>query len=70
VEVNEEGELLSFVGGISTLNGKPYVHAHAVVGFPDGSTKGGHFLEGHVSIVMEVYVTDTSERASAAKTNP
>jgi uncharacterized protein len=70
VEVDEEGELLSFVGGISTLNGKPYVHAHAVVGFPDGSTKGGHFLEGHVSIVMEVYVTDTSERASAAKTNP
>jgi predicted DNA-binding protein with PD1-like motif len=63
VEINSEAELLSFVGDISTLNGKPYVHAHAVVGFPDGSTKGGHFLEGHVSIVMEVFVTDNSEAA-------
>jgi uncharacterized protein len=61
VEINQEAELLSFVGSISMLNGKPYVHAHAVVGLPDGSTKGGHFLEGHVSIVMEVFVTDNSE---------
>jgi predicted DNA-binding protein with PD1-like motif len=61
VEVNQEAEVLSFVGSISTLNGKPYVHAHVVVGLPDGSTKGGHFLEGHVSIVMEVFVTDNSE---------
>jgi len=66
VEINQEAELLSFVGDISTLNGKPYVHAHAVVGFPDGSTKGGHFLEGHVSIVMEVFVTDNSEPAASA----
>jgi len=64
VEINSEAELLSFVGDISMLNGKPYVHAHAVVGFPDGSTKGGHFLEGHVSIVMEVFVTDDSEQVT------
>jgi predicted DNA-binding protein with PD1-like motif len=61
VDINQEAEVLSFVGSISTLNGKPYVHAHVVVGLPDGSTKGGHFLEGHVSIVMEVFVTDNSE---------
>jgi predicted DNA-binding protein with PD1-like motif len=61
VEINQEAEVLSFAGSISTLNGKPYVHAHVVVGLPDGSTKGGHFLEGHVSIVMEVFVTDNSE---------
>jgi len=61
VEINQEAEVLSFVGSISTLNGKPYVHAHVVVGLPDGSAKGGHFLEGHVGIVMEVFVTDNSE---------
>jgi predicted DNA-binding protein with PD1-like motif len=66
VEINEEAEVLSFVGSISTLNGKPYVHAHVVVGLPDGSTKGGHFLEGHVGIVMEVFVTDNSERDSTS----
>jgi uncharacterized protein len=64
VEINQEAEVLSFVGSISMLNGKPYVHAHVVVGLPDGSTKGGHFLEGHVSIVMEVFVTDNSEAAT------
>jgi hypothetical protein len=67
VDIDSEAEVLSFVGDISTLNGKPYVHAHAVVGFPDGSTKGGHFIEGHVSIVMEVFVTDNSAPASASK---
>jgi uncharacterized protein len=65
VEINQEAEVLSFVGGISTQNGKPYVHAHVVVGLPDGSTKGGHFLEGRVGIVMEVYVTEASEPAKA-----
>lgn len=67
IEINQEAELLSFVGDISTLNGKPYVHAHAVVGFPDGSTKGGHFIEGRVGIVMEVFVTDNSQPVSASK---
>ncbi len=66
VEINQEAEVLSFIGSISTLNGKPYVHAHVVVGLPDGSTKGGHFLEGHVGIVMEVFVTDNSERDSTS----
>src|ERR1700683_272467 len=33
VEINQEAEVLAFMGSISTLNGKPYVHAHAVVGF-------------------------------------
>jgi len=67
VEINSEAEVLAFVGDISTRNGLPYVHAHCVVGFPDGSTKGGHFLEGHVSIVMEVYVIDNSQPTSAEK---
>jgi predicted DNA-binding protein with PD1-like motif len=61
LEIDQEAEVLSFAGSISMRNGKPYVHAHAVLGLPDGSTRGGHFLEGHVSIVMEVYVTDNSE---------
>jgi uncharacterized protein len=67
IEINSEAEVLAFAGDISMRNGVPYVHAHCVVGFPDGSTKGGHFLEGHVGIVMEVFVTDDSQPVSAAK---
>ena len=70
IDINSEAEVLAFAGDISTRNGEPYVHAHCVVGFPDGSTKGGHFLEGHVGVVMEVYVTDDSAPATSAKANP
>jgi len=69
IEINQEAEVVAFAGNITLANGKPNVHAHTVVAFADGSTKGGHFIEGHVSIVMDVYVVDSSP-APAAKTGP
>lgn len=65
VEINQEAEVVAFTGNISLERGKPNVHAHTVVAFSDGSTKGGHFLEGHVSIVMDVYVVDDSLRPAS-----
>jgi len=59
--VNGEAELVSFSGGITSENGKPRVHAHAVFALPDATTRGGHFIDGHVSITMEVYVVDNGE---------
>ena len=69
VEINQEAEVVAFAGDITQVNGKPNVHAHAVVAFADGSTKGGHFIEGHVSIVMDVYVVDLGP-APGARAEP
>jgi predicted DNA-binding protein with PD1-like motif len=38
-------------------NGKPYVHAHAVLGMADGATRAGHIIEAKVSLSLEVYLT-------------
>lgn len=68
IRIDEEMEVGSFVGNI-TLDGKgkPVVHAHCVVGLSDGRAMAGHFVEGHVSLVMQVYLTDSEPLAPAAK---
>jgi predicted DNA-binding protein with PD1-like motif len=67
IAINQEVEVVSFIGNIALENGKPFLHAHAVVAFLDGSTKGGHFIEGHVSLEMQIFVVD-SDAASDATT--
>ena len=67
IRIDEEMEVASFVGNITLdAKGKPVVHAHCVVGLSDGRAMAGHFVEGHVSLVMQVYLTD-SEPIAAAK---
>jgi predicted DNA-binding protein with PD1-like motif len=41
-------EIATCVGNISTKEGEPFVHAHAVLADRDGNAKGGHLLEGKV----------------------
>ena len=41
-------EIASCVGNISIKEGKPFVHAHAVLADSEGNTKAGHLLEGKV----------------------
>lgn len=57
IPVEGQVEVLSMVGDIALYNGKPAVHTHMVVGFSDGSTRGGHVLEAHVNPTLEVMVT-------------
>jgi predicted DNA-binding protein with PD1-like motif len=58
-EINEEAEVVSLVGSITTdKDGKPAVHAHTVLGLSDGSTRGGHLMRAQVSIIAEVFVTE------------
>jgi predicted DNA-binding protein with PD1-like motif len=57
IAVNEQVEVLSLIGDMSTFNGKPIVHMHAVLGKPDGSTIGGHVFELDVNPTLEVMVT-------------
>jgi len=57
IPVEGQVEVASMVGDIALLNGKPVVHAHAVVGLPDGTARAGHVLEAHVWPTLEVMVT-------------
>ena len=41
-------EIATCVGNISMKEGKPFVHAHAVLADRNGNAKGGHLLEGKV----------------------
>ncbi len=51
-------EVLSLLGDIALYHGKPVVHLHIVLGYPDGSAHGGHLLKAHVWPTMEVIVTE------------
>jgi uncharacterized protein len=59
IPVQEQVEVLSLLGDITFEDDKPLVHAHAVVGARDGSTRGGHVLEGHVWPTLVVVVTES-----------
>ncbi len=59
IELNQEAEIVSLLGSISADNqGRPNVHAHGTVALSDGSVRGGHWWEAHVSIVADIFVTE------------
>ena len=60
IPVTEQTEVLSLIGDIATLNGKPVVHVHTVLGKQDGSTVGGHVFELNVNPTLEVFLTVNS----------
>ena len=57
IPVEEQVEVLSLLGDVAVSEGKPTLHLHAVLGKSDGSTVGGHLLEGHVRPTLEVILT-------------
>ncbi len=59
IPINEQVEVLSLVGDISSEDGKPKIHAHVVVGKRDGTAHGGHVLEAHVRPTLEVVLEET-----------
>jgi predicted DNA-binding protein with PD1-like motif len=61
IPVDEQVEVLSLVGDVVIDKGEPSVHAHCVVGRRDGTTRGGHLLEGHVWPTLEVIVSESPE---------
>ena len=50
-------EIASCVGNISVKDGRPFVHAHAVLADKNGNTKAGHLLEG-VVFAAEVHLRE------------
>ena len=58
--IDEQVEVVTLVGDIvPDEKGKPSLHAHTVLGRSDGSTRGGHLIEGHVRPTLEITVTGT-----------
>ena len=58
IPVVEQVEVLSLIGDITRDGDEVKVHAHAVVGLPDGATRGGHVLEARVRPTLEVMLTE------------
>jgi predicted DNA-binding protein with PD1-like motif len=58
IPVDEQCEVLSLIGDIAVGQDGPILHVHAVLGLSDGTTRGGHLLEGRVFPTLEAVVTE------------
>jgi predicted DNA-binding protein with PD1-like motif len=59
IEVDEQCEVLSAIGDLAVGDdSKASLHVHIVLGLSDGSTRGGHLLEGRVRPTLEVVLTE------------
>jgi hypothetical protein len=60
IPVEEQVEVVILTGDVvRNEKDEPDLHAHTVLGLPDGSTRGGHLLEGQVRPTLEVTITET-----------
>ena len=60
IPVAQQCEVLRALGDIAIDDsGKPSLHVHVVLGLSDGSTRGGHLLEGFVCPTLEVTLVET-----------
>jgi hypothetical protein len=60
IPVDVQVEVITLVGDVAPNDkGKPSLHAHTVLGLSDGTTRGGHLMEGHVRPTLEITVTET-----------
>jgi predicted DNA-binding protein with PD1-like motif len=68
IEVNEQCEVLSAIGDVAVGDdGKASLHVHIVLGLSDGSTRGGHLLEGRVRPTLEAVLTEAPSRLRRKK---
>ena len=60
IQVAQQCEVLSAIGDIAVGDdGRASLHLHVVLGLSDGTTPGGHLLNGKVQPTLEVVLTDT-----------
>ncbi len=60
IPIREQVEVLSLIGDITyNAKGEPEIHAHVVVGRSDGTTRGGHLMDGHVRPTLEIILTES-----------
>ena len=59
IPVDQQCEVLSLIGDVAMGQDGPSVHVHVVLGLSDGTTRGGHLIEGRVFPTLEVVVRET-----------
>jgi hypothetical protein len=60
IPIDQQVEVITLAGDIvRSEQDEPDLHAHCVLGLPDGYTRGGHLLEGVVRPTLEVTITET-----------
>jgi len=64
-----EHEILSLLGNLSLLDGKPFPHCHLILAGPDFIAHGGHLFRGVVTLTCEVHVV-TSGIAIVRESRP
>ena len=47
------------MGDVAMGEDGPILHMHSTLGLSDGTTRGGHLLEGRVNPTLEAIVTET-----------
>jgi uncharacterized protein len=68
IPVEEQVEVASLIGDIAIgPDGKPSVHAHAVLGRRNGAAVAGHLQEGQVRPTLEIIVTESPSHLCKAK---
>jgi predicted DNA-binding protein with PD1-like motif len=59
IPVDQQVEVLTLTGNVALDRDGIKIHAHAVVGLRDGSTRGGHLKEAYVFPTLEVVLEAT-----------
>jgi hypothetical protein len=68
IEIAEQCEVLSAIGDVAEGDdGKASLHVHVVLGLSDGTTRGGHLLQGKVRPTLEVVLTDAPAKLRRKK---
>lgn len=57
VKLSGPREIVSLYGNITTVDGKPFIHAHIALGDNTFAVRGGHLKEAVVSVTCEVTLT-------------
>ena len=58
IPVDEPCEVLSLIGDVAEDQDGPGLNIHVVLGLSDGTTRGGHLIEGQVFPTLELVVTE------------
>ena len=68
IPIEEHVEVVSLLGNLSRgEDGTPVAHVHAVLGYADGTTLGGHLFEGIVGPTLEVVLFPLPEEIRRKK---
>lgn len=58
IDLDRHLEILSLVGNVSLKDGKPFVHAHVVLGDEQAAAVGGHLAEGCTVFACEAVISE------------